>query len=144
MPACTPNGRASYEAAVTTPRRLGSPHTITGRPRRCGCCACSTDAKNASMSTSRITEVSSAGSHPRATQHPRRPAGVVAELVAVVAGALHREVAQHRLPLAPGPLTGHPAHAHHPPLPAEPDRAHGAVHERGEHVHRIVQRFEHG
>ena len=36
MPARTPNGRASYEAAVTTPRRSGSPHTITGLPRRCG------------------------------------------------------------------------------------------------------------
>ena len=54
MPARTPNGRASYDAAVTTPRRSGSPQTITGRPRRCGWCACSTDAKNASMSTSRI------------------------------------------------------------------------------------------
>src|SRR5262245_45244321 len=124
MPACTPNGRASYEAAVTTPRRLGSPHTITGRPRRCGCCACSTDAKNASMSTSRITAASSAGPHPGAAQHPRGTTGVVAKLVAVVARALDGEVAQHRLPLAPRPLAGHPPHAHDLALPAEPDRAH--------------------
>src|SRR5262245_3801068 len=144
MPACTPNGRASYEATVTTPRRLGSPHTITGLPRRCGWCACSTEAKNASMSTSRIMPCSLAWPGPGPAQDPRWPARVVAELVAVVARALDREVAEHGLPLAPRPLTRDAAHAHHPPLPAEADGTNGTVYERGQHVHGIVQGFEHG
>src|SRR5262249_25151105 len=86
----------------------------------------------------------SRGSRPRPAQHPRGSAGVVAELVAVVARALDREVAQHRLPLAPGPLTGHLAHADDAPLPPEADGAHAAVDERREHVHRVVVGFEHG
>src|SRR5262245_64689285 len=102
MPAWTPDGRASYEAAVTTPRRDGSPQTITGWPRRCGWCACSTEAKNASMSTRRIIgllwhRLGSLGSlAPGAAEHPSRPARVVAQLVAVGAGALDREVADQR------------------------------------------------
>ena len=33
---CTPNFRASYDAALTTPRSLGPPPTITGLPRYSG------------------------------------------------------------------------------------------------------------
>ena len=40
----TPNRRASYEAADTTPRPDGSAPTITGRPRSSGRSRCSTDA----------------------------------------------------------------------------------------------------
>ena len=43
--------RASYEQADTTPRPFGSPPTITGTPFRCGLSLCSTEAKNASIST---------------------------------------------------------------------------------------------
>ena len=39
----TPNGRASYDAAMTTPR-VDVPPTITGRPRSSGRSRCSTDA----------------------------------------------------------------------------------------------------
>jgi len=39
----TPNGRASYDAAMTTPRR-DVPPTITGRPRSSGRSRCSTAA----------------------------------------------------------------------------------------------------
>src|SRR5262245_50269549 len=96
------------------------------------------------MSTSRITARLLSRARPGAAQDPRGPAGVVAELVAVVPGSLHGEVAEHGLALAPGPLARHAAHADDTPLPAEADGAHGAVHERGEHVHRIVVGFEHG
>ena len=41
---CTPNRRASYEAAETTPRPRGSAPTMTGRPRSSGRSRCSTDA----------------------------------------------------------------------------------------------------
>ncbi len=40
----TPNTRASYEHADTTPRPLGSAPTMTGRPRSSGRSRCSTDA----------------------------------------------------------------------------------------------------
>src|SRR4051794_1579824 len=52
----TPKRRASYEAAITTPRSLGSVPvaTTTGRPRRSGRRRSSTDTKNASMSTCAI------------------------------------------------------------------------------------------
>src|ERR1043166_2868601 len=116
---------------------------MMGCPRRCGWCACSTDAKNASMSTSMIMRATSAGPGPGPRQHPRRAPRVVAELVAVVPGALDGEVAEHGLALPPRPLTGHPAHADDPPLPAEADGAHGTVHERGQHVDGVVQGFEH-
>src|SRR5262249_42713558 len=46
----TPNGRASYEHAATTPRRADPP-TMTGLPRSDGSSRCSTAAKNASRST---------------------------------------------------------------------------------------------
>ena len=46
----TPNLRASYEQAATTPRLSGRPPTITGRPRRPGLSRCSTEAKKASIS----------------------------------------------------------------------------------------------
>ena len=48
---CTPNARASYEQAATTPRPSGEPPTITGNPLSSGLSSCSTDAKNASIST---------------------------------------------------------------------------------------------
>src|SRR6185295_1198149 len=106
MPARTPLGRASYDAAVTTPRRPGSPHTITGCPRRCGWCACSTEAKNASMSTSRITARASLGfvPGPRSIQDPARPARVVGQLVGVGGVALDREALEHRGSLAAAPF----------------------------------------
>src|SRR5439155_10123595 len=117
---------------------------MMGLPRRCGWCACSTDAKNASMSTSMITGVASSRPGPCACEHPRRPACVVAQLVAVVPGTLHGEVAQQRLAFAPGPLARDLPHADDAPLPAEADGAHGTVHERGLHVHGIVEGFDHG
>src|SRR5437660_11038791 len=55
-PEPTPNRRASYEAAITTPRALGSGPvaTITGLPVRSGRWRRSTATKNASMSTCAI------------------------------------------------------------------------------------------
>src|SRR5450759_2749730 len=50
----TPNILASYEQAATTPRRP-LPPTMTGRPARMGSSSTSTDAKNESMSTWRMT-----------------------------------------------------------------------------------------
>ena len=51
----TPNRRASYDAALTTPRSSGPPPpTMTGRPRSSGWSRCSTAAKNASRSTCRM------------------------------------------------------------------------------------------
>src|ERR1043166_9238715 len=117
---------------------------MSALPRRCGWCACSTDAKNASMSTSMIMRATSAGPGPRPRQHPRGTPRVVAELVAVVLGAVAGEVADPVLPPPRRPLTGDAAHADDPPLPAEADGAHGTVHERGQHVDRVVQGFEHG
>ena len=38
----TPNARASYEAALTTPRSPGRPPTMTGLPRSDGSSSCST------------------------------------------------------------------------------------------------------
>ena len=40
----TPNRRASYDAAETTPRPFGSAPTMTGRPRNSGLSRCSIDA----------------------------------------------------------------------------------------------------
>src|SRR5580658_10348460 len=48
---CTPNSRASYDAAETTPRSLGRPPTTTALPLSEGSNNSSTDTKNASMST---------------------------------------------------------------------------------------------
>src|SRR5580693_6891869 len=48
---CTPNLRASYDAADTTPRSFGRPPTTTGLPLSEGSNNSSTDTKNASMST---------------------------------------------------------------------------------------------
>ena len=49
-----------------------------------------------------------------------------------------------RLALAPHPLARDFLHPHHPAFPAETQRLHLPVHEGGEHIHRIAQRFEHG
>src|SRR5687767_9857230 len=117
MPARTPVGRASYEAAVTTPRRDGSPHTITGWPRRCGCFICSTEAKKASMSTSRIMGRSSTA--PCLAEDPARTSRVVAKLVDFRAGPFDREEAEAIRAFAPTPLPRHLAHADDPPLPAK-------------------------
>jgi hypothetical protein len=43
MAECTPKGRASYDAALTTPR-AALPPTKTGLPRSLGLSSCSTDA----------------------------------------------------------------------------------------------------
>src|SRR5580658_2344662 len=51
MAECTPNLRAAYDAADTTPRSFGRPPTTTGRPLSAGSNNSSTDTKNASMST---------------------------------------------------------------------------------------------
>ena len=40
----TPNSRASYEAAATTPLVVGLPPTTTGLPRNSGLSSCSTEA----------------------------------------------------------------------------------------------------
>ena len=50
----TPQARASYEAVLTTPRLSALPPTMTGRPCSSGRRACSTEAKKASMSISRM------------------------------------------------------------------------------------------
>src|SRR5258705_2326150 len=117
---------------------------MTGWPRRCGWCDCSTEAKTASMSTSRITRAPSAAAVPRPAQDPARSARVVAQLVGVVLGTLDREVAQQRLPLAPHPLARNGLDPHHPALPAEAQRLHLPLDEGGEHVHRVAQGLEHG
>jgi hypothetical protein len=49
----TPNLRASYDAAETTPREDAP--TITGNPFSSGLSACSTEAKNASASMWRMS-----------------------------------------------------------------------------------------
>src|SRR5690242_16261349 len=112
---------------------------MTGLPRRCGWCACSTEAKKASMSTSRITAFASARreperahgpsrrTRPRATESPGRPSRIEDQFVAVVFAALDREVTQHRLTFAAIPLSRHGAHADDPPLPAKTDRPERAV-----------------
>ncbi len=64
----TPYRRASYDAAATTPRGPVPP-TTTGLPRSSGRRRSSTDTKNASMSTCRITR---ADVDIRATQPPWR------------------------------------------------------------------------
>src|SRR5947209_4490711 len=51
MAECTPNFRAAYEAAETTPRSSGLPPTTTGFPLSDGSRSSSTETKNASMST---------------------------------------------------------------------------------------------
>src|SRR5258706_11199858 len=117
---------------------------MTGWPRRFGWWACSTEAKKASMSTSRITRPSSFGPGPCPAQHPARAARVVAQLVGVAGGALDREITQQRLPFAAHPLARDFLHSHHPALPAEAQRLYLPLHEGGEHVHRVAQGLEHG
>src|SRR5437868_12697000 len=51
---CTPNFRAAYEAAETTPRSFGRPPTTTGLPRSEGSNSSSTETKKASMSRWKI------------------------------------------------------------------------------------------
>src|SRR3954464_15176722 len=51
MAECTPNFRAAYEAAETTPRSSALPPTTTGLPFSDGSRSSSTETKNASMST---------------------------------------------------------------------------------------------
>src|SRR5271165_6822434 len=51
MAECTPNFRASYDAADTTPRSLGRPPTTTAFPFNDGSNSSSTETKKASMST---------------------------------------------------------------------------------------------
>src|SRR5579863_7123457 len=48
---CTPNFRAAYDAAETTPRSLRCPPTTTALPLSEGSNNSSTDTKNASIST---------------------------------------------------------------------------------------------
>src|SRR5438046_6172464 len=54
MAECTPNLRASYDAAETTPRSLGRPPTTTALPLSVGSNSSSTETKKASMSTWKI------------------------------------------------------------------------------------------
>src|SRR4030088_3565365 len=51
MAECTPNLRASYDAAETTPRSFGRPPTTTAFPFSAGSNSSSTEPKKASMST---------------------------------------------------------------------------------------------
>src|SRR3954463_5537550 len=51
MAECTPNFRAAYEAAETTPRSFALPPTTTGFPLSDGSRSSSTETKKASMST---------------------------------------------------------------------------------------------
>src|SRR3954471_17246250 len=51
MAECTPNFRAAYDAAETTPRSFGLPPTTTGLPLSVGSRSSSTETKKASMST---------------------------------------------------------------------------------------------
>ena len=53
----TPKALASYEQVDTTPLWLGFPPTITGFPLHSGWSLCSTDAKNASISTCKIFRI---------------------------------------------------------------------------------------
>src|SRR6266853_6733762 len=50
MAECTPNLRAAYDAADTTPRSLGRPPTTTGWPLSEGSNSSSTETKKASIS----------------------------------------------------------------------------------------------
>src|SRR5690349_9459753 len=54
MAECTPNLRASYEAAETTPRSSRCPPTTTAFPFNSGLNSSSTETKKASMSTWKI------------------------------------------------------------------------------------------
>src|SRR3984957_21347681 len=54
MAECTPNLRAAYEAAETTPRSSRCPPTTTGLPFNEGSNNSSTETKNASISTWKI------------------------------------------------------------------------------------------
>src|SRR4030065_730281 len=81
----------------------------------------------------------SSRSVPGAPQDPARAARIEAQLVGVRGGALHGEVALHRLALAPRPLPGDGAHADHLSLPAETERPHAPVRENGQHVDRIAE-----
>src|SRR5437764_14153891 len=54
MAECTPNLRASYEAAETTPRSSRLPPTTTALPLSDGSKSSSTETKKASMSTWKI------------------------------------------------------------------------------------------
>src|SRR3954462_14419773 len=54
MAECTPNFRAAYDAAETTPRSSGRPPTTTGLPFSEGSRSSSTETKKASMSTWKI------------------------------------------------------------------------------------------
>src|SRR5580692_463211 len=60
MAECTPNLRAAYDAAETTPRSLRWPPTTTGLPFSDGSKSSSTDTKKASISTWKITRSISA------------------------------------------------------------------------------------
>src|SRR5258705_13715602 len=97
------------------------------------------------MSTSRITRDcrSLMSSGPGAAQHPAWSARVIVKLVGLRSSTLHREALHERLSFAPRPAPGHLAHPDDPSLPSEAQWTHGTVDERRQHVHRIVERFEH-
>src|SRR5262249_28050038 len=112
---------------------------MRGTPRSAGCWACSTDAKKASMSTSRNMITSPPASipntgipplrrpHPRPGQRPAWRTRVVAQLEAVAAGALHGKMMEQAGPFTAVPAAGH---LHDPVDPAAPTEADG-LHTRG-------------
>src|SRR5712691_1551027 len=63
MAECTPNLRAAYDAADTTPRSSGRPPTTTGLPLSEGSNSSSTDTKNASMSRWKYVRIGSDSAH---------------------------------------------------------------------------------
>src|SRR5215470_9080193 len=113
---------------------------MTGCPRKAGRWSCSTEAKKASMSISRIIRPSG---RPGLAEHPARAARVVAKLVGFVAMTFDGEVGEPMRALPPGPFPRHPFHANHPPLPAEPQRTNPPGEEHRDDVDGLMERLEH-
>src|SRR5579864_2168999 len=76
MAECTPNLRAAYDAADTTPRSLGRPPTTTGWPLSEGSNSSSTETKKASMSRWK-NDLMIFGSSPSSGHYHPRQAGQV-------------------------------------------------------------------
>src|SRR5437868_7326946 len=70
MAECTPNLRASYDAAETTPRSFGRPPTTTAFPSSAGSNNSSTETKKASMSTWKMVFIRLSGRQSR-REYPR-------------------------------------------------------------------------
>src|SRR6266542_1622012 len=101
----TPNSRASYDAAITTPRAFGSVPvaTTTGFPRRSGRRKSSTPTKKASMSTCAI-QLSTSGTLASALvaaggSGSLRACGVLGDRVHELRPQLARQIVTHAFDL---------------------------------------------